>query len=95
MSEVAKLPRWKCHKVVSAARIKRMFTAGADGTGTLVLQLSQDGAAVETHTSVEKPAEWMERFKPEAGGYYVVYEDGYESFSPAKAFEDGYARLEG
>lgn len=24
------------------------------------------------------------------GGYYVEYEDGYTSWSPAKAFEDGY-----
>lgn len=31
---------------------------------------------------------------PAAGGYYVVYEDGYQSYSPAKAFEDGYAPVE-
>ncbi len=28
--------------------------------------------------------------KTEVGGYYVVYEDGYKSFSPAGAFESGY-----
>jgi hypothetical protein len=94
MSEIARLPRWKCHKVVSAARISRVMTE-SDGSGTLVLRLSPDDAPVQSHTSVDKEAEWMERFKPAAGGYYVVYEDGYESFSPAKAFEDGYARLEG
>lgn len=38
-------------------------------------------------------AEYMRSRKPVAGGYYVVYEDGYESFSPAKAFEDGYTRV--
>ena len=27
------------------------------------------------------------------GGYYVVYEDGYKSFSPAEAFESGYKRV--
>ena len=27
-------------------------------------------------------------------GYYVVYEDGYESWSPTKAFEDGHTRCE-
>lgn len=27
------------------------------------------------------------------GGYYVVYDDGYTSYSPAKAFEEGYARI--
>lgn len=34
--------------------------------------------------------EYMDKHKPEAGGYYVVYEDGYTSFSPAEAFEGGY-----
>jgi hypothetical protein len=26
------------------------------------------------------------------GGYYVLYEDGFESWSPAKVFEAGYLR---
>ncbi len=46
------------------------------------------------HTSVFPqmlvPKEWAERHKPEPGGWYVVYTDGYASYSPAKAFEDGY-----
>jgi len=27
------------------------------------------------------------------GDYYVVYEDGYKSISPAKAFEEGYTLI--
>jgi hypothetical protein len=27
------------------------------------------------------------------GGYFVRYEDGYESWSPAKVFEEGYTRI--
>lgn len=27
------------------------------------------------------------------GGYFVVYADGYESYSPAQAFEEGYSLL--
>lgn len=38
-------------------------------------------------------ADFMRRNKPEVGGYYVVYEDGYKSYSPAKAFEDGYSLI--
>jgi len=30
---------------------------------------------------------------PQPGGYFVVYKDGYKSFSPAKAFEEGYTRI--
>ena len=33
---------------------------------------------------------YLRKHKPKIGGYYVVYEDGYESYSPAKAFEGGY-----
>lgn len=33
------------------------------------------------------------KHKPQAGGYYVVYDGGYKSFSPAQAFEAGYTRL--
>lgn len=36
---------------------------------------------------------YMDKHKPEVGGYYVVYEGGYKSFSPAKAFEEGYTRI--
>lgn len=35
----------------------------------------------------------MRKHKPQAGGYYVLYKDGYTSFSPADAFEDGYTRI--
>lgn len=38
-------------------------------------------------------AEYLKKHKPEVGGYYVVYKDGYRSFSPAQAFEEGYARI--
>jgi hypothetical protein len=30
------------------------------------------------------------KHSPQVGSYYVRYENGYESCSPAKAFEDGY-----
>jgi hypothetical protein len=33
---------------------------------------------------------YVVKHNPKVGGYYVVYKDGYESFSPADAFEDGY-----
>ena len=37
--------------------------------------------------------EFMAKHKPVVGGYFVVYEDGYESFSPARAFEEGYTPI--
>lgn len=33
------------------------------------------------------------KHNPQIGWYYVVYEDGYVSFSPAGAFEGGYTKI--
>lgn len=37
-----------------------------------------------------KERAWLKKHSPSLGGYYVVYADGYSSWSPAKAFEEGY-----
>jgi hypothetical protein len=42
---------------------------------------------------IKVDGEYMAKHKPQPGGYYVVYSDGYKSFSPAKAFEEGYTRI--
>jgi hypothetical protein len=34
------------------------------------------------------------KHNPQPGGYFIVYEDGYQSYSPAKAFEEGYTLIE-
>ena len=31
---------------------------------------------------------YMEKHQPEVGGYHVLYKDGYQSFSPAEAFNE-------
>ncbi len=36
---------------------------------------------------------YIEKHDPQVGGYYVRYEDNYESFSPAEAFEKGYVEI--
>jgi hypothetical protein len=35
----------------------------------------------------------MTKHNPQVGGYYVMYKDGYQSWSPASEFEDGYTRI--
>jgi hypothetical protein len=37
---------------------------------------------------------YLRKHNPKPGGYYVVYKDGYKSFSPADAFEGGYTRVQ-
>jgi hypothetical protein len=36
---------------------------------------------------------YMGKHDPKVGGYYVQYADGYKSWSPAQAFEEGYTRI--
>ncbi len=45
------------------------------------------------YSPIPLTAEFLSKHKPEAGGYFVLYADGYTSFSPAKAFEEGYTLL--
>jgi hypothetical protein len=81
------MPRYKCHKEVWALKIKAIeFEANSAEDGTAIIRPAEDGYAPFVVSR-----EYMDKHKPEAGGYYVVYADGYKSFSPAKAFEDGYS----
>lgn len=42
------------------------------------------------HGEISVYGDYVVRHKPQVGGYYVQYADGYESYSPAPAFEQGY-----
>ena len=84
------MPRWKCHKEVNAFKIREIRMVGEPPTASTdqrALLVSTDGGTVTV------TAEYMRKHRPQIGGYYVLYEDGYHSFSPAKAFEDGYALI--
>lgn len=89
------MPRYKCHKEVWALKIKAIVpdidNARREGRET-------DGGAIitpedEGYAPFKVDVNFMRKHNPEVGGYYVVYAGGYKSFSPAKAFEDGYTRI--
>lgn len=73
----AQMPQYQCHKKVGALKIAKL-------EGNL-LTPAEAGFAPFV---VEK--EYLRKHNPEVGGYYVVYADGYKSYSPAKPFEEGY-----
>jgi hypothetical protein len=81
----AALPRWKCHKEVWAAKITGVRTVGSEHQWLL------DNSGF-VHATDALSGRVPSGLFP-VGGYYVRYEDGYESWSPAKAFEDGYTRI--
>ncbi len=75
------MPQYQSHKKVWALKI-----AGISIDGFLSFEN-------EMYAPIQMEREWLDKHNPEVGGYYVVYEDGYKSFSPAQAFESGYTRI--
>ena len=78
------LSLYRCHKLVLAGKIRCI---GIDGVG-------DDWITLEGLARFRAPDGWMSRYKPDDltdPGYFIVYEDGYTSWSPTKAFEEGYA----
>lgn len=95
MTTAMEMPRYKCHKEVWALKIEKIEMASGDRPA--VPNEETDGGAIITpadpgYAAFKVDMEYMHKHKPQVGGYYVVYKDGYKSFSPAEAFEDGYSR---
>lgn len=79
------LPLYQCHKRVRAVKI-----AQVKATSSARWIIVPEDPGVEP---IAVPLEYVARHSPQPGGYFVVYDDGYQSFSPAAAFEAGYARV--
>lgn len=90
------LPKYKCHKEVWALQIERIEYDSAKArdehreSDCSALLVFADAAGI---APIRVNAHYLKRHDPHFGGYYVVYADGYQSFSPAKAFEEGYTRV--
>lgn len=84
----AEMPRYKCHKEVWALKITEVATTERTASGAYNCYLAFEGSGF---APIAVGQEYHEKHKPEAGGYYVIYADGYNSFSPADAFESGYS----
>lgn len=90
--DVVQMPLYVCHKEVHAlkiAAVKGTSKQGEEWDGTMLLEFEEEG-----YGDLLVTKEWAAKHEPKAGGYYVVYEDGYASWSPAQAFEGGYKRVD-
>lgn len=101
LSSPKPLPLYTCHKQVRAVKIKEVvchahadpavsieeFAKTPEFTGGHIFPVE------EGYAPIPFDAEYFRKHQPQAGGYYVVYEDGYCSYSPAAAFESGYTRV--
>lgn len=81
------MPKYKCHKEVWALKIKEIEKHKIDAENYIITP-EEVGFAPFVVDS-----EYVLKHKPKVGGYYVIYKDGYKSFSPAEAFEDGYTLI--
>ena len=92
---LTEMPKYKCIKDVWALKIKSIVFDSdlASQTGR-----ETDGSATitpeeEYYAPFKVDSSYVRKHNPIAGGYYVMYKDGYKSFSPATAFEEGYVLI--
>lgn len=81
-------PLYKSHKTVRALEIKD-FGEGKPGDTHRNVWFKDD-----SYPPALMPVEAFARYTPVEGDFLVVYEDGYKSFSPRKAFVEGYTLAE-
>ena len=85
------MPRYKSHKEVHALKIAKVEPC--ENSPALRTE-TDDGAVItpveEGYAPFTVTRGYVNRHNPKVGGYYVVYADGYKSWSPAEAFEEGY-----
>ena len=84
-------PLYQCHKQVRAFKIEQMNwhypTTEEEAPVPAYMLIQGEGFAVR------ESGDWCYKHEPSIGGYLVIYDDGYHSYSPAAAFGKGYTRL--
>ena len=94
-NQIVQMPKYKSHKTISALKIDSMIS----GEGRVYLDFLEYGrlSLVAEEEDTIRIVTAIGRHAAETGendnGYYVVYEDGYKSWSPTKAFEEGYTKM--
>ena len=93
------LPLYRSHKLVRALKIKAIETLPTiDELDRILNEQAVDGDGIGGTITPEEAGYrsftvshgYISKHSPKVGGYFVVYEDGYQSFSPAAPFESGY-----
>ena len=85
MSFVISLPRYRCHKEVHALKIEHVIP---NPRGAELHFVDKRFVPVPVNHG------FIAKHNPMPGRYWVLYPDGYQSVSPAEAFEDGYTLVD-
>ena len=84
------MKQFKSHKLVHAVKIAQIVChpgAPASGLAAECHIIGDDGGKYDVDHA------WLAKHSPKPGGYFVRYADGYQSYSPASAFEEGYSAV--
>lgn len=90
------MPRYQSHKQVHALKIQHIHhfpnpdITGASGAASYGGVIHPED---KNYSPFDISADYICKHRPMPGGYYVVYDDGYESYSPAEPFEAGYSLI--
>lgn len=84
------MPRYLCHKEVWALKIKAIDVVNTGDDSVQAVITPEE----ERYAPFKVDGAYLNKHKPQVGGYYVVYKGGYLSFSPAKEFEEGYTLIQ-
>lgn len=89
MTDQVEMPKYRSHKVVHALHIAGV-EIHEDQSATIA---PKDAGYAPFRTR----AGWADRFEgsEEDLGVYVVYRDGFTSWSPTEEFRDGYSLIDG
>lgn len=88
------MKKYKCHEVVHAGKIISMKPS-MSAVDYVILKI-EDHGPIEVDRNHEiwmVDRAYMDKHKPKVGGYFILYEDSYRSFSPAETFENGYTEV--
>lgn len=87
----SRLPVYQSHKIIAALRIDNIAkTPIPTDTGVCIIMYSNEiGNGIQFNIPIAD----YKKHNPQIGGYWVFYQDGYESYSPTKPFKKGNTRI--
>jgi len=80
------IPQYQSIKRVQAFKIKSILLVEG---GYALIPEDQESLSFKEDQFVVVDKTYFDKHQPKTGGYYVLYADGYQSWSPASPFESG------
>ncbi|HBH6878547.1 TPA: DUF2829 domain-containing protein [Escherichia coli] len=83
------LPEYKYHGTIRASKIKKIKPIGG------LIPLWGDIEVTEPKgVTIRVDSMFLQKYRPQIGGYLVVHEDGYLSYLSEKTFKEGFSRID-